>query len=209
MAAESGPALLDDAGAVAFLAGAGGAGGGARFSLSLRSAFHVVTTGAATGSASGTEAWAAATGSAGRAGASTGSEIAEAGAPLAASRGRSAWGGPLRIEGPLRYQAPPPIAAAMATPMTTGSAHLPLPAAGMGRSATTVAASAEAGCTGCTDSDSAGGRGDVSRPTALVPVGPLFSGADAGNGAQPTEMVWPQRLHRILKARPSIRSSAT
>ena len=112
----------------------------------------------------------------------------------------------------MRYQAPPPIAAAMATPMTPSSAHLPLPAAGMGRSATGVAASAEAGCSGCsgcTGSDSAGGRGNVSRPTALVPVGPLFSRADAGNGAHPTEMVWPQRLHRILKARPSIRSSAT
>jgi len=208
MGAEAGPALLGDSGAAALLAGVeGAAGGGGRFSLSLRSAFQVVAAGAATGNASGTEAWAGATGSAARAGASTGSEGAEAGAAgLAASRGRSAWGGTLRLEGAWRYQAPPPTAAAVATPMTRSSAHLPLPAAGMGRSAAGVAASAEAGRGG---SDSAAGRGFVSGPTSPPPAGPLLSGADAGNGAHPTEMAWPQRLHRILKARPSIRSSAT
>jgi hypothetical protein len=117
MVADSGPALLGVTGAAALLDGADGAdgatGGGARFSLSLRSAFHVVASGAASGDASGMEAWAAAAGSAGRAG---------------ASRGRSAWGGTLRAEGALRYQAPAPTAATMATPMITSSAGLPLPA---------------------------------------------------------------------------------
>ena len=187
MAADPGPGVPGESGAEALLAGAEAATVGvARFFVSLAPPSAWLPSGAAAGDASGVGAWTVAAGSAGRAGASTDGEGAGAARrPRAETGAGETSGGTPLLAGASRYRATPAAAASTTTPMTTSGASLPFRATGGG---------------------SAAGAGLVTTPEPRIRTdlaaarGGAIPGRRRLRRRDPTEMIWPQLLHGILKA---------